>query len=306
MQETPGAVHVQVPGPAQDRPKWKSVAVIAAIGFVVGVAWPRLAGVRLGPSLPEPSAASSIAPSAALSPSAPAATAPSASAPGPAASAATPPATASSTPPVPSPPAGQVVSVASGAVQSCKTTDGDALKGSECGKLPGLDGLVLPRLRKLADCPDAADASGRLPLVVRLDFAHNTLTVDLGHGHSVASPEALLACARTDLAGANLARVAHDNQRYNVAYPVTFGGGGRPTESGSPPVRSAADPADATATVVWEVAIVRDVPKTGKVLARLSRGTQLRVGTVKDGWYPVQYGDGFGSEGWVYRGAIGR
>jgi hypothetical protein len=301
MQETTGAINVQVPEPAQDRPKWKSVAVIAGIGFVVGVAWPRLAGVRLGPSLPEPSAAPSIAPSATLPPSAP-----SASAPAPVASAATPPAIVSSTPPLASAPAGQVVSVASGAVQSCKTTDGDALKGSECGKLPGLDGLVLPRLRKLADCPDAADASGRLPLVVRLDFAHNTLTVDLGHGHNVASPEALLACARTDLAGANLARVAHDNQRYNVAYPVTFGGGGRSTEGGSPPARSAADPADATATVVWEVAIVRDVPKTGKVLARLSRGTQLRVGPVKDGWYPVQYGDGFASEGWVYRGAIGR
>jgi len=45
---------------------------------------------------------------------------------------------------------------------------------------------------------------------------------------------------------------------------------------------------------------------TGKVVARLPRGSQLRVGPVKDGWYPVAYGNGYSSDGWVYRGAIGR
>jgi hypothetical protein len=51
---------------------------------------------------------------------------------------------------------------------------------------------------------------------------------------------------------------------------------------------------------------VRDAPKTGKVLARLERGTSVHVGPVRDGWYPVKYGDGFASDGWVYRAAIGR
>jgi SH3-like domain-containing protein len=60
------------------------------------------------------------------------------------------------------------------------------------------------------------------------------------------------------------------------------------------------------AQVEWEVALVRDSPKTGKVIARLPRGSQVRVGPVKDGWYPVTYGSGYSSEGWVYRGAIGR
>jgi hypothetical protein len=60
------------------------------------------------------------------------------------------------------------------------------------------------------------------------------------------------------------------------------------------------------AQVEWEVALVRDNPKTGKVIARLPRGSQVRVGPVKDGWYPVTYGSGYSSEGWVYRGAIGR
>jgi hypothetical protein len=62
---------------------------------------------------------------------------------------------------------------------------------------------------------------------------------------------------------------------------------------------------EGTAQIVWEVALVRDAPK-GKVVARLQRGTSVRVGAVKDGWYPVKYGDGFASDGWIYRGALGR
>jgi SH3-like domain-containing protein len=61
-----------------------------------------------------------------------------------------------------------------------------------------------------------------------------------------------------------------------------------------------------SAQVTWEVALIRDAPRTGKILARLQRGTSLRVGAAKDGWYPVKYGDGFASDGWVFRGAIGR
>jgi hypothetical protein len=68
-------------------------------------------------------------------------------------------------------------------------------------------------------------------------------------------------------------------------------------------VRSVAD--EGSAQVVWEVALVRDAPK-GKIVARLPRGTPVRLGPVKDGWYPVKYGDTFSGDGWVFRGAVGR
>jgi hypothetical protein len=73
------------------------------------------------------------------------------------------------------------------------------------------------------------------------------------------------------------------------------------TAEGSAPGGSAP-----TAQVEWDVAIVRDAPKSGKVVARLPRGTTLRVGLPKDGWWPVKYGDGYTNDGWVYGGAIGR
>jgi hypothetical protein len=303
------ALTVQVPDPAADRPPWKKVAVIATLGFLVGVAWPRLTGVRLGPSLPEASPGSTpvSAPATQAPPAAVAASvAPSSPAPG-AFSAVIPALMASPAPPAPAPPSPPSLNVSSGTVSSCKTSTGDSLKGSECGRLPGLDGIVMPRLRKLAECPDAAEATGRLQLLLHIDFPRGLLSVDLGRGQSVTSPDALLACAKADLAGTNTAGVAHDNPRYTVAYAMAFGGGVHAAApAASPSTRPMSDSTEGAAQVIWEVALVRDAPKTGKVVARLQRGATLHIGPSKDGWYPVKYGDGFASDGWVYRGAIGR
>jgi hypothetical protein len=77
--------------------------------------------------------------------------------------------------------------------------------------------------------------------------------------------------------------------------------------STSASVRPPSDTAEGSAQIVWEVALVRDAPKTGgKIVARLPRGTTVRLGPLKEGWYPVKYGDGFSGDGWVFRGAVGR
>jgi len=294
-----GRLQVQIPAAADDRPSWTKVGVITAIGFIVGIAWPRVMGVRLGPSVPADvasvAAAASVAPSEGpVAPSAPAVAAV------PAAAASPSPATAA-TPPN--------VTVGHGVVFACKSADGEAMKGSDCGTLPGLDGLVMPRLRKLSECPEAAAASGKLHLVAHIDLGRGALSVDLGRGQGVASPDALLACAKADVTGISLAGITHDNPRYSVAYTVTFDAatGTAAADTGSASSSThATEGAEGTAQIVWEVAIVRDTPKTGKVLARLQRGTAVHLGTAKDGWYPVKYGDGFGSDGWLYRGAVGR
>jgi hypothetical protein len=299
-----GPLTVQIPRAGEDRPSWTRVGVIAAIGFIVGVAWPRLAGVRLGPGVPEaPSAVASSAAAPSDVASGPGAVA---ALPSPAQPSAAVPAVVPS--PAPSASAAPAVSLAvgRGVVFACRTSDGDSLKGNDCGSLPGLDGIVMPRLRKLADCPEAAGASGKVHFVVHLDFPRGGVSVELGRGHAVPSPDGLLACARSDMNGATLGGVGHDNPRYSVAYTLTFSGGAAaPAVGGSASGRGTGEGAG-TAQVVWEVAVVRDAPKTGKVVARLQRGTELHLGAAKDGWYPVKFGDGFTSEGWVYRGAIGR
>jgi Bacterial SH3 domain len=200
-----GPLLVQVPGPDEDRPQWKKVAVIAAVGFVVGIVWPRLAGVRMGPSLPEAS---------------------SSAAPGPTSVVQTPPAV-SQVPPLPA-----AASLANGAL---------------------LDSAQHPAPPQQS--PISSVAAAPRGIVAK--------TSDPSSGRSAL-----------------------------------------PGPSASP--HSNGDAAEGTALVVWEVAIIRDAPKTGKVVARLQRGSTLRVGPVKDGWYPVRYGEGFSGDGWVYRGAIGR
>jgi hypothetical protein len=305
-----GPLQVQIPRPADDHPSWTRVGVIAAIGFIVGVAWPKLAGVRLGPSLPADatSATASAAPPGGSEPpsAAPAQAVPAAMA---------TPSTASA--PVVNVPVATMpsVTIGHGVVFSCREPDGGTLKGGDCGTLPGLDGVLMPRLRKLAECADAAGENGKLHLVMHLDFPRGGVGVDLGRGQTVSSADALLACAKSDVAGASLAGIVHDNPRYSVAYSVTFGpGSGTPAGGAESATSTPATPAtpastgavDGQAQVVWEVAIIRDAPKTGKILARLQRGTEIHIGAARDGWYPVKYGDGFSSDGWVYRGAIGR
>ena len=290
---------VMVPSAAADRPSWTKVGAIAAIGFAVGVVWPRLAGVRLGPNLPEttPLPATSAGPA-----EAPAASA-SASSELHALSTTTPallPSASALLTPAAQPPH---VNVSHGMVSACTTSSGESLRAGECGSLAGLDAIVMPRLRKLSDCPAASGVSGRLTVSLRIDFDHG-ISAALGRGRGPSSPEPLLACVNGALAGAGLAGIAHDFSKYTVAYGLNFSDS-QPTAV-APPAESATGAADGAAQVQWETAIIRDAPKTGKVIARLQRGTVLRVGSAKDGWYPVKYGDGYANDGWVYRGAIGR
>ena len=41
-----------IPSPQRDQPAWSRVGVIGLVGFLVGIAWPRVAGVKIGPAVP--------------------------------------------------------------------------------------------------------------------------------------------------------------------------------------------------------------------------------------------------------------
>jgi SH3-like domain-containing protein len=47
---------------------------------------------------------------------------------------------------------------------------------------------------------------------------------------------------------------------------------------------------------------VRKEPKTGEVVARLVRGTRVKLTGKQNDWYKI---DHRGKTGWVYRGALG-
>jgi hypothetical protein len=293
---------VQLPSEASDRPSWMKVGGIAIVGFAVGVAWPRLAGIRPGPSTPVE------ATSAARAPEAPLASA-SAGAEVAASAAPSPSAAASETAAVPLNNAPPAVLVTRGVVISCKSADGESMKGQACGATPSFDGLAQPRLKRLAHCPGAQGLSGKLGVAFNVDFARNKVNFSFGKSSTVANKDTLDGCLRMSFENVSLNAVPHDNPLYGMYYSVTFTPRDTVAAASIPAPAAGAgepEPAGATAQVGWEVAIVRDTPRTGQVVARLQRGTKVHVGNGQDGWFRVQYGTDFTSEGWVYRGAIGR
>lgn len=330
---------VEVPAPDRDSPGWVKVGVIAAVGFVIGVAWPRVMGVKLGPSAPGEAAAASAAASnkaAGRAPEAPPAsvTAKSGLAGATPTNAASAPGSGAAAASAMVPAGPPQVSVQRGAVIACKTTDGESKRGKECGSLPGLDNVVPPHLRKLATCSAAEGQTGKLSFVATAVFPSGGLSWDVGKSSTVGNLEGITTCLKTHFSGVTAVGVAHEHNRYTVAYNVTFAPAAveaaapkiakddKTAKSGSSSLPDGTDknakddksdkpdaPAAAAggeATVGWEVALVRDVPKTGAVVARLPRGTKVKLGAIKDGWYAIKYGDGLTSDGFVYRGAIGR
>jgi hypothetical protein len=324
---------VEVPAPDRDSPAWVKVGVIAAVGFVIGVAWPRVMGVKLGPSAPGEAAAAAAsaaasAKAAGRAPEAPPASVNAKSAPSgaPSSSAMATGSTAASAAVPAGPPQ---ISVQRGSVIACKTSDGESKKGKECGALAGLDNVVPPHLRKLATCSAAEGQTGKLSFVATAVFPSGGLSWDVGKSSTVGNLEGITNCLKTHFSGVTATGVAHEHNRYTVAYSVTFAPAaieaaapGKPDKADKKDSADSADknakddktdkadaPAAAAggeASVGWEVALVRDVPKTGAVVARLPRGSKVKLGAMKDGWYAIKYGDAFASDGFVYRGAIGR
>ena len=123
--------------------------------------------------------------------------------------------------------------------------------------------------------------------------------------------EALIKCADTAFDKVSLGTVPHDHRRYTVFYTASFA---TPSKTGEPTNEKQAaegpaagtttneSPASGAATVNWDVAIVRDAPKTGTIVGRVLRGSKVKVLAHQGEWYRVQYGS---IQGWVYRGTVG-
>jgi hypothetical protein len=277
---------VEVPAPESDNLRLGRVGIIALIGFLLGVLWPRLAGVRLVPAVPEDERAAATAPAAAKAASASSA----------------PPASKASheREEADGPPSDVVDRLALGksTVTSCR--DAAGRRRDECDAID-LDPLIKPKLLALAQCPTAKTASGMLSLGFEVDFEKN-LVSDIQKGKSTTMAEGpaerLVECAIKLLSGISIEGIAHQHVRYTLFYPIDLA-----------PPRTAdgegeATPASGRATVSWQVALIRSEPKDGDVVARVLQGTRVLVTGRKGDWYRVKY-DAKGNEGWVFRSAIG-
>jgi hypothetical protein len=167
---------------------------------------------------------------------------------------------------------------------------------------------VRPALEALASCRAAGGARGTLSLGFDVDFEAGRIT-ELKSGKSTTlgnqTTTSLLACAKQHLEGVALDGMQHEHLRYTVYYSIEVtpneGGVVEPSSGGHEGEIVAAS---GRATVSWGVALIRAEPREGEVVARVLSGTRVVVTGRKGDWYRVKY-DAKGSEGWVYRTAIG-
>ena len=291
------ALKVEIPTPGSTPMRLGKVGLIALVGFGIGIAWPRLAGVRLVPQLPAaPAAASQDLSGAPDEPPAASAVA-SARAPAPAVPPPVDTAASGIQPPV----------VGEMQVTSCRDAGGGRIQTCDA---VDFDRVARARLSSLDGCDVARRASGVLSLGFDLDFTTERVTkVTSGKTSSIdeTALKALLDCYRQSFANVSLVGIPHQHQRYSVFYRVELKGAlvetAAPAGSEAPP--ASITPASGMATVSWDTALVRNAPdRDSKVVARVLSGTRVGVTGRSGDWYRVKY-DAKGREGWVFRTSIG-
>jgi Bacterial SH3 domain len=295
------AVKVEVPGSQDDSVKFARVGIIALVGFAIGIAWPRLAGVKLVPSVPVPAAVEASARELTGAPVENKAPDVAAAAPAPSAAAAE------------KAPAERVL-VSDVQVASCRNEHGKRVQ--TCDRVD-FDRVAREHLRELASCPGTEDAVGVLSLGFDLDFEGDKIkNVQSGKSTSLEqdSVDRLLACTRERFANVSLSGVPHEQSIYTLYYRLELlapaAAGGKPTQAEPAGASSGAAADDATpasghATVSWDVALVRAAPaRDGEVRARVLAGTRVVVTGKNGDWFRIKY-DARGNQGWVYRTAIG-
>ena len=283
-------VEVVIPEPKADRPAWTRVGIFAAVGLVIGVAWPSLAGIQIGPSVPGSKKADAVPTATAVATSAPsvAGTTVAIAKPAPAAEVLDK----------------QLVVVSGGAIEHC-FAGRDRLEGDACGKLV-VDRLLVPRLQKLDGCPSALGLSGEMGIRFDVDFKKQEIAVRKGESGEVPSStvNGIMACVADYIADVSADKIPHKHDKYRVRYDLSFHPPGTaPPRSGQD--EAAEDDADderGFASVTWDTGLIRDEPRTGKVVARVVRGTRVRILGRRKDWYRVKIRS---KEGWLYRGALG-
>lgn len=292
------AVKVEVPGSRDDSVRFGRVGIIAAVGFAIGIAWPRLAGVKLVPSVPVPAAAEASARELTGAPAEPKL---------PEAATPAPPVAPSAA--VDKPPAERLL-VSDVQVASCRNEHG---KRSQACDRVDFDRVAREPLRALSSCAGTEDAAGVLSLGFDLDFQGDKIkNIQSGKSTSLEQDnvDRLLACARERFANVSLAGIPHEQSSYTLYYRLELlapaGGGAKPggSDAGGKG-EGEGSPASGTATVSWDVALVRANPaRDGEVRARVLSGTRVVVTGKNGDWFRVKY-DARGNQGWVYRTAIG-
>jgi uncharacterized Zn ribbon protein len=311
MAKTERPFSVEIPRPGSEQPAWSRVGAIGLAGFLIGIAWPRIAGVHIGPSVPNDLRAQ-IEATAAPSGSAAAARASAA----PSGSAAVPPAVpsaAASADPAAVPANQELVVVGPGKITRCFEKKDKKIE--DCEKLL-FDPIAVPKLRELAKCPSALGLEGKMTIGFEVNFDKKEVQVAKTKkvsGIPSTTVNGILQCAAREFSNVALEEVPHKYRRYTLAYALSFykpgkhptaaegGADGADSESAAGATTSETE-ANGNAVIASDSVSLRKEPKGKEKVGRLVRGTKVKILAKQNDWYKVESGS---NVGWVYRSAIG-
>ncbi len=274
-----------------DQPQqgWGKVGIFSAVGLLLGIAWPALAGITIGTRVPgaEDSPKTAVASSSAKAkPSA---------APKPALVKVAAAKTQDRK---------QTVVVGKGLITHCYKGR-DRLKGEECGALR-VDRVLLPQLQQLSGCPSAMGLAGEVEIRFDVNFKDQQINVSRGKKSEIpgSTLNGVVRCLADYIRDVSPEKIPHKYSRYRIAYSLKFYPPG--AAPSSDPDASASNDDDnrarGLAAVSWDIGLVRDEPETGKVVVRLVRGTRVKLLGRRKDWYRVKVNS---KEGWIYRAALG-
>jgi hypothetical protein len=238
-------------------PELGRVGVIAAAGFRSVLRGRGSRGVQLVPSPPKEDAVEATVPSAAPV----------------LAGSAAPAAVSSAAGEAPAPPQrtdAETTKISDMQVTACR--DGKGKKKKDCDRI-AIDDRVRPHLAALTACQEARGASETLSIGLELSFVEQTIT-DTFAGSQVpfldmaANQEAL----SEKIAGQLKASFTIRSTRCSISFS-SFSC----TAVAERPAGDETADASGLATVVWDVAVVRDQPEDGKIVTRLRYGTRVAV-----------------------------
>jgi hypothetical protein len=180
------------------------------------------------------------------------------------------------------------IEIGEGQITACRDANGKAAK--TCEASPTLDAALSAPLRGLTKCPSAMGLAGKLSIGFDVDFKKKTLKPQRGKATTLPSStvEGMLKCLEKPLASLSLDGVTQDQAKLTVFYPITFVPPGKPTEATGD---TAADKPGAgepqEVEVTWKTCTLRDAPRTGTPVAKLTKGTKLKIVEKKGDWLKV-------------------
>ena len=197
----------------------------------------------------------------------------------------------------------QTVVVEGGRITRCYKGS-KRLKPEECGTLK-VDRVLAPRMKQLDGCPSALGLAGGFELGFDINFVKKEVSVQRGERRGVPATtvNGIIACTADYIRDVDLDKIPHKYSRYRVFYDLKFypAGTAPPTEGADDPAAGDSDERG-LASVSWDTALVRREPRNGKIIARLVRGTRVKILSRRKDWYRIKIRT---KEGWVYRGALG-